>query len=219
MRRITCLLISAYLLSGCATTKITASRNPSFATKQFTSIVVFAHGMAPAYCIVFEKQMCVDFAPIPCQPGTSVLPPTRQYRLYTADQVEKYLKNSGADAILVIARVRDQSETRYFGTMADLSSSASTTASGSINFYRNANLWGGIEGDLGVGALETIPGTTYSGVAFGQVGLFDRQSGDIVWLGKMLVGGRSIDSIQPEAFMYSSTLKIARELKASGLVK
>ncbi len=216
MRRITCLLISAFLLSGCATSQIMASRNPAFATKQFTAVVVFAQGMAPRYGIEFERQMCKELAPTSCNPGTSVLPPTRQYRFYTADEVKKYLQDSGADAILVMARVNDESDTRYFGTISDLSSSASATASVSLNFYRNVALWGGAD-DSVLRALESKPG--YQGVAYGQLGLFDRQSGNIAWLGKIMVGGYSIDSITPDAFMRSATAKIARELKGAGLVK
>ena len=216
MRRIACLLISLFLLSACATSKITAYRNPEFATRQFTSLVVFVHGMAPMYGIEFERQICKELAPTPCNPGTSVLPPTRQYKFYTADEVEKYLKDSGADAILVMVRVDDQSDTRYFGTISDLSSSASATASGSLNFYRNVALWGGAD-DSVQRALQSRPG--YQGVAYGQLGLFDRQSCTVAWLGKIMVGRRSIDSITPKAFMYSATVKIARELKAAGLVK
>jgi len=207
MHRITCLLISTCLLCGCTTSKITAFRDPAFATKQFTAIVVFAHGMSAGF--EFERQLCKDLAPTPCDPGKSVLLPTRRPNQYTADEVEKYLKASGADAILVIARVADQSDTRYFGTIADLSSLASATASSSLNFYRNAALWGGAaDGEYG-----------FSPVAFGQLGLFDRQSGNIAWFGKILVEGNSKDGTTPEAFMYSATIKIARELKATGLLK
>jgi len=218
MHRIICLLFSTCLLCGCAaTSKITAFRDPAFATKQFTAIVVFAHGMPASYCIEFERQMCMDLAPTPCDPGKSVLPPTRQYSQYTADEVEKYLKRSGADAILVITRVSDQSDTRYFGTIADLSSSASATASSSLNFYRNVALWGGAA-DGAAPMPESGPEYSYSRVAFGQLGLFDLQSGNIAWLGKILVGGQSRDSITPEAFMYSATSEIVRELRASKLV-
>lgn len=217
MRRITCLLISAYLLSSCTTSKITAFRDPAFATKQFTAIVVFAHGMPDSVGFEFERQTCKDLAPIPCDPGKSVLPPTRQYSQYTVDEVKKYLKASGADAILVMARVADQSDTRYFGTIADLSSSASATANSPLNFYRNAALWGGAADAAPMPV--SVPEYSYTRVAFGQLGLFDLQSGDIAWLGKILVGGQSRDSITPEAFMYSATAKIVRELKAAGLVK
>ena len=218
MRRITCLLISAYLLFGCTTSKITAFRDPAFATKQFTAIVVFAHGMPASVSIEFERQMCRELAPTPCDPGKSVLPPSRQYSQYTADEVKKYLKASGADAILVIARVANQSDTRYFGTISDLSSSASATASVSLNFYNNVALWGGTTDGSASRAPVSVPEYSYSQVAFGQLGLFDLQSGNIAWLGKILVGGQSRDSITPEAFMYSATSEIVRELRASKLV-
>ncbi len=220
MHRIICLLFSTCLLCGCAaTSKIIAFRDPAFATKQFSAIVVFAHGMP--YSFEFERQMCMDLAPTPCDPGKSVLLPIRPSSQYTVDEVKKYLKASGADAILVIARVADQSDTRYFGTIADLSSSASATASSSLNFYRNAALWGGAADDAASRAsllASEYSDYSYFRVAFGQFGLFDLQSGNIAWLGKILVGGQSRDSITPEAFMYSATSKIVRELRASKLV-
>jgi len=216
MHSIAIFLFSICLLFGCAaTSKITAFRDPAFATKQFTAIVVFAHGMP--YSFEFERQMCLDLAPTPCDPGKSVLPPTRQYSQYTADEVKKYLKASGADAILVIARVADQSDTRYFGTIEDLSSSVSATASSSLNFYRNVALWGGAA-DGAAPMPYSLPEYSYTRIAIGQLGLFDLQSGNIAWLGKILVGGQSRDSITPEAFMYSATSKIVRELRASKLV-
>jgi hypothetical protein len=219
MRRITCLLISLYLLSGCVTSKITASRDPAFATKQFASIVVFAQGMAQSANVEFEQEICGKLAPTPCRPGKSVLPDTRNYSHYTADEVEKYVKATGADAILVIARVADQSDTRYFGTKADLSSSASATAGGSINFYRNPAFWGGAAAGPSLGPPASTPEYNYSAVAFGQLGLFDRQSGDIAWQGEILVGGHGRDSMTTEAFIGSATSEIVRELRAAGLVK
>jgi hypothetical protein len=218
MRRTISFLIFAYLLSGCTTSKITAFRDPAFATRQFTSVAVFVHGMGPSLCIEFEKQLCRELAPTPCDSGTSLLPTTHSYILYTADEIGNYLKDRGADAILVIARVTDESDTKYFGTITDLSSSVSATASGSLNFYKNPALWSLSEVSA-PGASVSVPPGNYSRVVFGQFGLFDRQSGNVVWLGKIMVGGYSIDSTTPEAFMKSATVKIARELKAAGLIK
>jgi hypothetical protein len=177
--------------------------------------------MAPSACIEFERQFCGKLAPTPCDPGHSVLPPTRSY---TADEVEKKLKYlkylRRADAILVIVRVADQSDTRYFGTITDLSSSASATVSGSANFYRNAAFWSGVADDAASRAsllASEYSDYSYSRVAFGQFGLFDLESGNIAWLGKILVGSHS-NNTTPEAFIDSATIEIARELKASKLV-
>lgn len=215
MRRIACLLISACLLSGCATSKITAFRDPAFATKQFTALVVFAQGMALDASVEVERLICEKVAPTPCVSGKSVLPPTRQY---TADEVEKYLQASGADAVLIIALVADQSDTRYFGTITTSSTSASATASGSMNFYGNTAYWNGAAYGSASGQSVSTPLYGYSRVAFGQLGLFDRLTGNVAWRGEIRVQGNGLLNVTDSAFISSATSKIAHELKAAGLV-
>ena len=215
MRRITCFLISACLLSGCATSKITAFRDPDFATKQFTALVVFAQGMALDASVEVERLICEKLAPTPCVSGKSVLPPTRQY---TPAEVEKYLQASGADAVFIIALVADQSDTRYFGTITTSSASASATSSGSMNFYGNTAFWSGAAYGSASGQSVSMPVYGYSRVAFGQLGLFDRPTGNIAWRGEIRVEGRGLLNVTDSAFISSATSKIARELKAAGLV-
>jgi PBP1b-binding outer membrane lipoprotein LpoB len=216
MRRITYLLISACLLSGCATSKITGFRDPDFTTKQFTAIVVFAQGMTLSASVEVERLICMKLAPTPCVSGKSVLPPTRQY---TADEVRKYLQPQGADAVFIIALVADQSDTRYFGTITSSWASASAIASGSMNFYGNTAFWNGAAYGSASGGSVSMPVYRFSRVAFGQLGLFDRLTGNIAWRGEIRIKGQGLLNITDNAFISSATSKIAHELKAAGLVK
>lgn len=196
--------VLGFILSGCAHSEITAFRDLAFATKQFESIVVFAQGMTLDNAVEFERQLCEKVAPTPCVSGQSVLPPTRQY---TAEEVQHYLAQSGADGVLFIGLVADQTDTRYMGTIT------SSSASGSINFYGNSAYWSS------TGQSASTPVYSSIRVAFGQLALFDRRSGDIAWRGEIKVTGKGkwwnrTDS----AFISSATSKIVRELKEAGLI-
>ena len=134
MIRIALVLSLGVVLSGCVTSTVTAFRDPAFATKRFGSIVVIAQGMTLENEVEVERQICVKIAPTPCISGKSILPPTRQY---TAEEVEQYLARSGADGILLIGLLSDQSDTRYAGTVT------TGSASGTMNFYGNSAYWSG----------------------------------------------------------------------------
>ena len=215
MYRIVFLLISAFLLSSCATSKITAFRDPAFATKHFSSLVVFAQGMALDSSVKVEKMICNKLFPAPCKSGKSILPPTRQY---TAAEVAKYLEDSGSEAVLIVALVADRSNTQYFGTFTTSTASASATSSGPINFYGNHAFWTGTATGYASGQSVSLPVYGYSRVAFGQLGLFDRPTGHIAWRGEINVTGQGALNITDDAFISSATSEISRELKESGLV-
>ena len=215
MNRIALFIWLGLVLSGCATSRVTAFRDPAFATKRFEAIIVFAEGMALDAAVEVERQICVKVAPTPCASGKSVLPPTRQY---TANEVEQYLSRTGADGVLFIALVSDQSDTRYFGTITTSSASGSAYSSGTMNFYGNSAFWSGTSYGSVTGQSVSTPIYGFSRVAFGQLGLFDRASGNIAWRGEIRVEGQGLLNITDSAFISSVTSKIARELKSSGLV-
>src|SRR4030042_471532 len=98
-------------LTNCATSKVTAFRDPAYATKRFKAIVVFAEGIVLDAAVEVEQQVCKKVAPTPCVSGKTVLPPTRQY---SANEAQKYLSRTGADGVLVIALTSDKSAKQYF---------------------------------------------------------------------------------------------------------
>jgi hypothetical protein len=198
------LLLAAVVLPGCTTSTVTAFRDPAYETARFSRLAVFAHGMNLGAVVQVERQVCQKVAPTPCRSGRSILPPTREYSVEAAAQ---FLDRSGVDAVLVAALVSDQSETRYFGTI--------TTSTATLNFYGNTALWTGV---ASVRSVST-PTYGYSRVAFGQLGLFDRATGNIVWRGEIRVTGQGALSTTDDAFIGSATSQIAAELKAAGLVR
>lgn len=116
MHRIFCVFIFLLLVAGYATTKITAFRDPAFATKSFGSVVIFAQGMALDAALEVEKQVCAKIQPTHCVLGKNILPPIRQY---TLEEVQYHILKSQADGILLVALVGDKSDTRYLGTFSN----------------------------------------------------------------------------------------------------
>ena len=216
MKRVISWIVCTGLLYGCATSTITGFRDPDFPSKSFNSIVVFAHGMALEAAALVENQICDKITPTGCHSGESVLPPTRQY---TPEEVKKYLTNSGADGVLIVALVGDRSETRYFGTVSNSTAFGNFSHSGSVNFYGNNALWGGRS--VGTIASQTISTPIYghSRTALGQLGLFDLGSGSIVWIGEISVKGKGLLNITDKAFIGSATTEIAQKLREYRLIR
>lgn len=214
--KIISLVLVTCMLAACATSRITAFRDPAYLTTRFEKIVVFGLGMNLDAAVGVERQICQKLAPTPCLPGKSILPPTRAY---SSDEAAEYLRRSGADAILIAALVSDRSDTRYFGTYTTSTASASTNASGTINFYGNTAFWSGLSQGSAFGQTISTPIYGYSRVAFGQLGLFDRATGSIAWRGEIRIEGRGLLNITDDVFISSATSKIADEIKSAGLTK
>ena len=211
----TCFALALSLLAACASSKITAFRDPAYATKRFASVVVFAQGMALDAALKMETDICAKLAPTPCVTGKSVLPPTREYQ---PNEAAEYLSRSGAEAVLVLALVSDQSDSRYFGTIVNSTGTASTTSSGNVNFFGNSALWSGTSYTSTSAQTTAIPLYAFSRIALGQLGLFERRTGEIAWRGEIKVTGQGALNISDGAFINSATSKVAEELKTSGLV-
>jgi hypothetical protein len=215
MRRLTLLGMVLLLVAGCATSQVTAFRDPGYASARFDRLAVFALGLNLGATVAVERQLCQKLAPTPCVPGSSILPPTRTYN---ADEAARYLEGSGVDAVLLAALVSDRSDTRYFGTVTSSTASGSYTTTGTINLYGTYGVLNASSyGSATVRTLST-PIYGYSRVAFGQLGLFERTSGNLVWRGEIRVSGQGLLGITDEAFINSATSKVAEELKAAGLV-
>lgn len=153
MWRTTCLLLALFSLCACATSKVTAFRDPAYTAARFGSIAVFSQGTALDASVEVERQLCAKLSPTPCTMGKSILPPTRAY---SADEALRHLEESGVDAVLITVLVSDQSDTRYFGTITTSTASASATTTGAINLYGNTAFWNGFtyRGRLGSGDID-----------------------------------------------------------------
>lgn len=215
MRWLTLLLAALLFLSGCTTSQVTAFRDPAYDATRFYKLAVFALGMNLGTAVAVERQLCEKLAPTGCVAGSSVLPPTRTY---SADEATRYLQRSGADAVLVAALASDQTETRYLGTMTSSTVSGSSTTTGTVNLYGNTGVLHASSYGTATARSVSTPIYGYSRVAFGQLGLFERVSGNLVWRGEVRVSGQGLLSITDEAFINSATSSVADELRAAGLV-
>jgi hypothetical protein len=213
--RTTCLLLALFSLYACATSKVTAFRDPGYTAARFGSIAVFSQGTSLEAAVEVERQICAKLSPTPCKMGKSILPPTRAY---SADEALRHLEESGVDAVLVTVLVSDRSDTRYFGTITTSTASASATTTGTINLYGNTAFWNGSTYGSASGQAISTPVYGFSRVAFGQLGLFERSTGNIVWRGEIRIKGRGLLNVTDRAFISSATSKIAKELKDAGLI-
>jgi hypothetical protein len=203
------------LVAGCTTSQVTAFRDPAYTAARFDRLAVFALGMNLGATVAVERQLCQKLAPTGCVLGSSILPPTRAY---TADEAARYLEGSGADAVLLASLVADRADTRYFGTVTSSQASGSSTTTGTVNLYGTYGVLNASSyGSATVRSVST-PTYGYSRVAFGQLGLFERASGNLAWRGEIRVSGQGLLSITDEAFINSATSKVVEELRAAGLV-
>lgn len=220
MLRLAIGLLVCAALAGCgATSKVTAFRDPAYQTTTYGRIGVFAVGTTLEAGVEIERMICAQVAPSPCVPGKSVLPPTRDY---PADEVQSYLSRAGVDGVLIVALVADQSDTTYLGstTFANAQASGTATTTGNLNLYGNSAYWSGttVSNATASGQATTMPIYNFTRVAFGQLALFDRASGDVAWRGEIKVSGSGLINITDAAFIKSAAAKIATELKATQLV-
>jgi hypothetical protein len=172
--------------------------------------------MSLAAAVEVENQVCGNLYPTLCASGKSILPPTRQY---TSNEVQKYLTHSLIDGVLFIALVDDRSETRYFGSITNTTAQGFAKTSGKINFFGNSAFWSSNTHGSASSQTVSTPIYSHSRIAFGQLGLFERKSGNIVWRGEIKVEGQGLYNVTDEAFIESATAKIAYELKTAELIK
>lgn len=204
------------MCSGCATSKITAFKDPEFAGSNFESIAVFAHGMRLDAAVAVESEVCEKFQSTQCKKGTSILPPTRAY---SDDEFTERLHNSGVKAILLVSLAADQSDTQFLGTWNNSSTTATTNSTGTANLFgNNVNYSGNSYGQANTQSVS-IPMYGVTRVAFVNVALFERNSGKAAWSGQVRVEGNGAYNVTDDAFISSASKSIAKELKATGLVK
>jgi hypothetical protein len=206
---LTLFALVAILIAGCATSSITAFKDPALASKTFSRVGVFAVNMNLEAAVQVEQQICEKLTPVPCEPGKQVIPPTRQF---TGEEVHHFLEARGIDAVLIVGLAADQADTRYAGSVANASTTANTT--GTISAYGNTGWYSGTT-NASTTATST-PIYDYSRVAFGDLNLYDAATGSVAWAGQIKISGQGMLNVTDNAFISSATAKIAQELKATG---
>jgi len=202
--------------AGCATSQLTAYRDPAFAASAFERVAIFAVGMELGAAAQVERQVCDRVGATRCVQGKLILPPTRRYE---ADSVARMLADAGVDAVLIVALVTDDAATSYLGTIGAVSSTASGTSAGSGTLYGNVAVWTQTTQASVTSQVVATPVYGHSRVAFAQVGLYDRATGRIAWGGELKVSGQGQFNVTDDVFIASATAKIAEALRAEGLLR
>jgi hypothetical protein len=219
MRIIGSILAVAALLTGCASTRVTAFRDPDFADKHYTHVAVFALGAPLALAQDMEGKLCNSMAPTGCTPGLNILPPTRQY---SADEVAALIARHGADAILVITMGADRSDSGVIGyqTFSSAQATGSATTTGTVSVYGNAGTYQGTTNGSAsaTGQSTTIPIMYFSRAAAGTVVMLDAASGKTAWRGEMQTTGHGMLNVTDDAFTSSESKEIAGQLRSAGLI-
>lgn len=214
--RIVLVLMGSIACTSCATSQLTAFRDPGYPARRFDRLAVFAFGMELANAVEVERQVCLRVAPAPCVEGKRVLPPTRTY---TADEATDLLTSADVDGVLVIALVGDETDSRYLGSIASATTQASASSRGSINLYGNSALWNGSSQSITSTTAVATPMYQDKRVAFAQVGLFERATGNVAWRGELKVSGQGSANTTDKVFIKSATNKLAEALRTNNLVR
>lgn len=200
-----------FLANGCATSSVTAFRDPNYQEAVFQNIAVISFGMTFEGASKMERGVCSKIAPVPCIGGKDIFPPTREY---SNEEIATTLKNRNFDAVLAIILTEDESATAYVGTITSATGAASTTASasGSGNFATvNANT-------QFAGSAVSTPMYETTRMAFGELALIDLTKGAIAWRGQIKTSGKGgFLSTSDSAFLLSATGEISSQIKQSGL--
>jgi hypothetical protein len=189
------LLISiAFVIYGCATTKITAYSDPAYSSKQYRSVVVFASNVGLEKASELEGAICNNFQSngIKCTPFQLLFPPTRQY---SADSVFAVVSDKGFDAILTLTTGGDLSSSQVFGYQ----SYGSATAYGNQAYGQGSSY-----------ALRS-----YSRQSHMRVVLVDGVSRETAWLGDAKTEGQGMVNVTDSAFNTSVSNKIVNSLLSS----
>lgn len=202
--------------TACASSKVTAFRDPAHPNAQFSKLIVFGFGMHMEAAVKVEQEICKKVAPTPCVPGKSVLPPTREY---PTDEIRDRLQQTGADGLLILALISDNANVNYIGTYTNSAATATGSSAGTVNLYGNTAYWSGVSQASAEASTWSAPVYGYSREARGMLSLFEIGSGALVWSGELRTSGKGMLTVTDSEFIRSATNKIAADMKAARLLR
>lgn len=203
-------------LCACASAHVTAFRDPDYANTHFAKLAVFAVGMNLDAATKVEQQVCADVAPEACVTGLSIMPPTR---IYSTDDVNRYLRQDSVDGVLVVTLAGDRAQTNYIETITSSSATYGGTSSGTATVNGNTINYNGTSSGAASSKSVSTPVYGHTRAAAGYVTLFDQSSGHAAWNGEFRVSGRGLLGTTDGAFIGATSKEIAQDLKDAGLLK
>jgi hypothetical protein len=209
------LLVLSFAITGCATARLTAYRDPAFPDRQFDRLAVFALGMPLQQATAIEEQVCSKVSPAPCVPGKRILPPTRTY---TQGELEQFLGKADIDGVLLVVLGDDQTISQYLGTVAKSKATAQTMQTWTATAFGNMASVNSMSQTTATAQTVVTPVYGYQRTAHAGVALYERTTGKVAWRGEMSVSGNTQYSVSDEQFIKAAASEIAGQLKAAQLV-
>jgi hypothetical protein len=213
------LAVFACLVASCASTKVTAFRDPEFSGKQYGHVAAFVVGASLSMRQEMELKLCSRIAPTPCTPGLTIAPPTRKY---TVEESSELIRASGADSLLIVSLGTDNSQSGIIGyqTFSTAQATGTATTTGTVNTYGSVSTYQGTtqSNANATGQSTTVPIMYFSRAAAGTLTLLDVATGKTAWSGEMQTHGQGMLATQDGAFESSETKEIMGQLRAFGLV-
>ena len=209
-------ILVCWLLCACASAHVTAFRDPDYANRHFAKLAVFAVGMNLDAATKLEQQVCGDVAPEACETGLSIMPPTR---VYSTDDVNRYLRQDSVDGVLIVTLAGDQAQTNYIETITSSSATYGGTSSGTATVNGNTINYNGTSSGSASSKTVSTPVYGHSRAAAGYVTLYDQRSGHAAWNGEFRVSGRGVFATTDGAFIGATSKTIASDLREAGLLQ
>lgn len=192
-------------LSGCASTSVTAYKDPNFASKTYESLAIYANTENLEWRQSLEQTMVAEINKRGgyAVPSMSLIPPTRDYEPGEAARILFRENNIGG---LITIKVGDSGVQQQWIPQTG----STTTSSGTVSTYGNTGTYSGTSS------------TTYQGGynvnkpwAKMSTELIDLESGKKVWVASSHTGGNAYASFNTIRKSYCK--KIANELQKAGL--
>ena len=188
-------LLTALLLSACATTNITGFTDPDYRNKSYKHFVVVTPNLNLAYSSLLQGKVCkaIEARNASCARGLDLFPPTRTF---DTTKILLILAENHIDGYLLLTYGGGSTQSQQIATLA----------------YGKASVFGNTVSAYG----SSTPVMSFSRSDGYSVVLIDTQSYNKAWIGGAETHAQGLANITDDVFMSSLAEKIASELSNSG---
>lgn len=200
MKKLIIVLLSLILMvSGCVVS-LTSYKDPNYADKILTKILVVASIQDLQTRMMAEKTFVNSFTKknIVCVSSMDIIPPTRQL---DADQISTIIIEQGFDSVMILNLID------FYTTTTHIEGSTNTSGNASVygnNIYHSENTY-------------KNPGYDLEQLTFKvDIKIYDSSNGNVIWIANSTVQGNAYDTLQTMIPALSST--VISKMKTDGLI-
>lgn len=194
------------LTVGCASTNITAVKDPAFADRIYLKPAIYANTEDLQWRRSLEDTFVSELKKHGIESLTTIelAPPTREYR---PDELAKILADNGVDALLLVEISQTGVENRYIPQ-----TSSTTTTHGTVSTSGNSGAYQGQSHTTTTGGYEvSLPWAQM------QTSLIDTATGQKAWIASSYTGGDEFTNFDNIRTSYCK--EVLRQLIADGLLQ